>query len=149
MRKKQKKWFDEVDELQSGRIGFTGCCSDTITLDKMWSCILHQYNSRTFEGVRCFCSMMVYEDLSLSMWEGRIADEKKALDKRRKKGCWISEDRVARFHDSVREIEFVKNAHCFTKETFAMLYMLLEEREKQEAVITEIARRHGWEEEHG
>lgn len=119
-----KEFYANKERFVNGDISFIESYSDQITMNKMISAVNAQLGDDTFETLQAICRDFAYE-IDLSEIKEKISERSK------KNRCYLSKEKIYKIYQTI------VNANCFSRETFAMLYVRLEEYVRKEIALSE------------
>lgn len=127
------KFTNQRFDFKNGKIDFIDLYSDKQTLNTMINAVNKYYGDNTFTRMRSICKFFAINN-DLSRLQNEIDENiKKRNDNKRDKYNYDKYDNeVKRLYAILTDI---KNANCFSRETFAMLYIRLEEYKTKELAL--------------
>ena len=127
------KFTKQSIDFKNGKIDFIDLYSDKQTLNTMINAVNKYYGDNTFTRMRSICKFFAINN-DLSRLQNEIDENIKNRNnnKRDKYNYDKYDNEVKRLYAILTDI---KNTNCFSRETFAMLYIRLEEYKTKELAL--------------
>lgn len=119
--------------FKNGKIDFIDLYSDKQTLNTMINAVNKYYGDNTFTKMRSICKYFAINN-DLSLLQNEIDENIKNRNNHKSDKYYYEkyDNEVKRLYAILTDI---KNANCFSRETFAMLYIMLEKYEAKEIAL--------------
>lgn len=119
--------------FKNGKIDFIDLYSDKQTLNTMINAVNKYYGDNTFTKMRSICKYFAINN-DLSLLQNEIDENIKNRNNHKSDKYYYEQydNEVKRLYAILTDI---KNANCFSRETFAMLYIMLEKYEAKEIAL--------------
>lgn len=125
------EYFNNKEALKSGNIDFINLYQDKQTLNSMVSAVNYYYGDNSFSTLSSICKKFAIS-LDLSKIEFEINSNMLKREQFGHRGYTNYDANVKKLYSILTNI---RNANCFSRETFAMLYVRLEEYVTKEKEI--------------
>lgn len=134
-----ESFFQKINDMENGHFEFLCPYENASGMNDMLEAINQQYQIHSFEELQSFCRRFAYT-LDLSEIEEKIEENVQKIDKE-KKNRYASEWEIKKLNKEnislSKALMSIKNSSYFSRETFAMLYIRLEDYVKKEQAIIE------------